>query len=887
MNKKTGLIIGILAGVAVLLAGAAATYIFAGDYIANKWALSTKSETEYFRWLAEKKAAKISTYTGIGEKAVELADRLPSDKVKPARRQDRAFKLHVTDEFCDLFNLYYFRDEELDVTYTTDSTGFGLELVPKYDDKELLRLRFQGDTAHEKFYAQLPTYNKGIIDLSSIYDVKIDGNRTVSEILREYAAKAEEAVETFASSDDEEDRETYSDKVYEYLTYLINTIEDVEIDRDGISTIGNETVEYTLVTVRMSGNELKSQLKGLVEMFENDGAFKRTPFSAAEVRALLDRIDNSVSGRLDLYVDNRANILGFKVYVNVNETKVNAEFTQYAEDENKVFGIELTLNSIRAANIELRILPEDEGSGYTVAIKPGNLVKSALATMGSYGNLSLMIEHRNDNRRKSTEFSLLNSDKPIASVSIESEESEAAGPVIDTTSARIYPLETILETDYINIHDLIGLALDIRDKINEEFVDNFINSQLQSLLDDGMSIDSIREMYELGLFGEGAEPDAGDAGDGRPEATPTPVPSPTPIPTPTPVPPIPGIASVEPDEFVPAEWEYPKEDAVYHYTHEFLADFATLGTYSGISYTVPLSDDVTTEQFEREREKFLNSYNGAYLEDPTAISVEFGDEVYFDIIPIIGGRPISFYSFTDCYALIGQYTYGEGLDDQIVGMKVGEIKDLEVTLGEQYGEFAGFSGTFRFTLTDIDRPVVPEWTEDFVCGKLGYESLDACNDFIMQGLIEDMEFSEDEVTEILVSMAYADYKMNAVPDNIMNNLRQEYYDKMYAITAADGQKPEEYFYGIGYTRDDFIAMMDEDVVNIAFSDGFYAAIAAREGITLSGSEVIKLINGYMKDYGVSDFDSLMEYLTLDSIIDHEIEKKVSKLIFDKANLSYK
>ena len=105
-----------------------------------------------------------------------------------------------------------------------------------------------------------------------------------------------------------------------------------------------------------------------------------------------------------------------------------------------------------------------------------------------------------------------------------------------------------------------------------------------------------------------------------------------------------------------------------------------------------------------------------------------------DIVPLIMGAPYPGMEYRDAYAYLGEQWYGEGLDEEVIGSKVGDVMDVEATLGDDFGAFSGYKGKFRVTITAIHKYVRPEWTESFVVDRLGYDSLKACEEAILGAL---------------------------------------------------------------------------------------------------------------------------------------------------------
>jgi len=160
-------------------------------------------------------------------------------------------------------------------------------------------------------------------------------------------------------------------------------------------------------------------------------------------------------------------------------------------------------------------------------------------------------------------------------------------------------------------------------------------------------------------------------------------------------------------------------------------DSGSSGKDSGDEGKKGSSGEITPEELEKKKEEFLRQYKYSFpieSDDPVA---DWGDEVVMDIVPLIAGVPYKDASYNDSYAYLGEDWYGEGLDEKIVGAKIGDVIDVEATLGDSFGLFSGYHGKFRVTITDIHKYVRPEWTEAFIVDRLGYKSLEACEKKLM------------------------------------------------------------------------------------------------------------------------------------------------------------
>ncbi len=890
MRKHIGLVIGIIA--AVLVLSAAATYVIAGDYIVNNFMLMTKSDEAYFRWLSSKQIKRTAKKISLGETAAQAFGLLggkAEEKSEKGTEGSADYRISVTDEFCDKFDLYKFKDEELKLRFTSKDSEFGFELTPAYGGQELITLRMMGDYRKGSLYVQLPTYREDVIDLSSILDLTLVEDKKIKDYLASFA-EGESTVEKLRGKDDE----SLSEQFDKYASYLVNSAEDVKIKKNQTLSLGDDEVKISEVTVSFDSKELQSLLKGLLEMLVEDGIIDSDGIVGEEdIKDLISKIDPSTKLKFTEYVNGKGRVEGGELEFSIKSTDVAAEYTSYKDGKDKIGNLKISVSNVTLASVKITDGSDDDSRDITIEAKPGAFVRTAIK---DFGNFSATVRYKGKERSGRCTVELLDSGKAIATFAAESETKKYKEPIISIEGKKVHDYETIDSSSYFDLPALVDLALSIIDKIDEPFVNDYVNGLLSDYLGDEFTIDTIREYNEQGMFDmfggdtepstpEG-DPEKGDV-DTLDDTVITPVPddpsdTTDPSDTETGAAVIPGIDSPDPAEYVARQWSYPEAGKTYGYSHAELAPFAVPGQYRGLEYVVPETGDITPESFEQGKQELLDSYRGVFSEDENAISVQMGDEIYFDIVPIMGGFAVTAYTFEDCYAFIGDYTYGEGLDDMVVGMKVGEVRDLDITLGEMYGEFAGFTGTFRLTLRHIVRYIEPSWTESFICGVLGYDSLDACSDAIMSGLRGDIEVSETEIASELESVAFNNSTFKTVPEDIYNSLRQEYYDNMYDVTCEFGKRPEEYFASAGYSLEDFIEMMDTDIDSDIRMHCFYAAIAEKENIFLTGEEAAELVDSYIEYYEAENFEELMSYLPLDTLIDYEIINRIHQIIYDSA-----
>lgn len=178
---------------------------------------------------------------------------------------------------------------------------------------------------------------------------------------------------------------------------------------------------------------------------------------------------------------------------------------------------------------------------------------------------------------------------------------------------------------------------------------------------------------------------------------------------------------------------------------------------------------VTKEEIDHALEETLNRYSENVTKEGT---VENGDiavidfEGFKDGVAFEGGNGEN-YSLT-----IGSNTFIPGFEEQLIGMKTGETKDIDVTFPEEYHseDLKGAKAVFKVKVNEIKTIKVPELNKDFF-DDLGMEGIDseeslrkqleeniqvhkeshAENDFIDELLVKAVENMEVDVPEVMVN----------------------------------------------------------------------------------------------------------------------------------------
>lgn len=147
-----------------------------------------------------------------------------------------------------------------------------------------------------------------------------------------------------------------------------------------------------------------------------------------------------------------------------------------------------------------------------------------------------------------------------------------------------------------------------------------------------------------------------------------------------------------------------------------------LGEYKGIEVE-KASAEVTDEDVEKELEA-AQKKNGRLvtIEDRP---VEDGDNTVIDFKGYIDGKPFDGGEGKDYPLVIGSHSFIDTFEEQLIGKKLGESCEVEVTFPEEYHapELAGKPAKFEVTIKEIKKNELPELNDEFASEVSDFETL--------------------------------------------------------------------------------------------------------------------------------------------------------------------
>ena len=274
----------------------------------------------------------------------------------------------------------------------------------------------------------------------------------------------------------------------------------------------------------------------------------------------------------------------------------------------------------------------------------------------------------------------------------------------------------------------------------------------------------------------------------------------------------------------------------------------TLGAYKGIEvekqeYNV--TDEMVEAEIQKEREKIASTV------EVTGRAVADGDKVNLDYSGSVDGVKFDGGTAENQELTIGSGMFIPGFEEQMVGMNVGEEKDITVTFPEQYHseELAGKEAVFHVKVNAIEETVLSEVDDEFAKDVSEFDTIAELRADKRKKLEEAAELRaknqrENELIEKVCENAAVEIPEAMIErqmDHILNDIR-------YRL-SMQGISLEDYCKYTGNSIEDMRKEMREDAAKRVKSQLVLEAIGKAEAVEAAAEEIEEKLNEYAAQFG--------------------------------------
>ena len=282
-----------------------------------------------------------------------------------------------------------------------------------------------------------------------------------------------------------------------------------------------------------------------------------------------------------------------------------------------------------------------------------------------------------------------------------------------------------------------------------------------------------------------------------------------------------------------------------------------LGDYKGLTVNVTkqtVTDADIDARIEQDRKKVARQID-------VEGALENGDTVKLNYMGTVDGVAFEGGTAENQTLTLGSGQFIPGFEEQMVGMNIGEEKDLNVTFPEKYHseELAGKNAVFHVKVLSATRTELPKLDDDFAADASEYNTFAEYKDSIVKELNDRAaKNNEIAVENALVEKAVENASMD-IPQAMINEQTNYLLREMQMRMAYQGLKMEDYLKYTGQTIQQLADMYKGEAEHRVKVELTLDAIRKAEGIEPTDEDVAQQIAEQAERMGqsVEDFEKTL------------------------------
>lgn len=301
----------------------------------------------------------------------------------------------------------------------------------------------------------------------------------------------------------------------------------------------------------------------------------------------------------------------------------------------------------------------------------------------------------------------------------------------------------------------------------------------------------------------------------------------------------------------------------------------TLGEYKGVE--VPKQEiEVTEEEIQAEVDK-EREHNSRTI-DVDDRAVENGDLIKLDFDGSVDGVPFEGGKATDYPLTIGSGSFIPGFEDQLIGAKIGEEVEVNVTFPEEYHaeNLKGKAAVFKCKVNEIKVKELPEADDEFAQDVSEFDTLAEYKEDLKKNLLEKKEAAaKREKENAAVAKAVENAQMEIPEAMIQEQVRRMVEDFARRI-ESQGINMTQYMQFTGMDQAKMEEQMKPEALKRIQNSLVLEAVAKAENIQISDERLDEEIAKMAESYKM-EADKLKELMG-----DYEKEQMKNDLAIQEA-----
>ena len=311
---------------------------------------------------------------------------------------------------------------------------------------------------------------------------------------------------------------------------------------------------------------------------------------------------------------------------------------------------------------------------------------------------------------------------------------------------------------------------------------------------------------------------------------------------------------------------------------------AELGKYKGVEIK-KIEYKVTDEDVEhelghmQEHNSRLISVEDRPVEKGDIANINF--EGFVDGVAFEGGK-------AENHDLeIGSNTFIPGFEDQIIGMKIDEEKDIQVKFPEEYfsKDLAGKDATFKVKVNEIKKKELPTLDDEFAKDVSEFDTLKELKESIKEKQQKQNDERAKYETQDAVIKAVCENVKVDIPSGMVETETENMVKDMEQRLAYQGLKLDQYLQMMGKTKEEMQKEYEPQAIEAIKSRLALEAVIKAEKIEVAEIDIDEKIREMAKNYGKENDEEFLKNENVRNYIKQGLEsEKAIEFLVENAKI---
>ena len=231
---------------------------------------------------------------------------------------------------------------------------------------------------------------------------------------------------------------------------------------------------------------------------------------------------------------------------------------------------------------------------------------------------------------------------------------------------------------------------------------------------------------------------------------------------------------------------------------------------------------------------------------------------------------------------IGSGSFVPGFEEQLIGMKAGEEKDIDITFPENYTpELAGKPVVFHVKVNEVKVKELPAIDDEFAKDVSEFDTLKELKADIKKKMTAERTEAAQRAFEDVLMAKVAEGVEAEIPQEMVELQAEKMMEQFKQQLASQGIPFDQYLKMTGTTEADFRQQAQGPAAEQVKMDLAVEAIIKAEGLEASDEDVENEMKCVAEKYGM-DLDTVKKYLRPEDVKEQVIREKAVKIVADSA-----